>query len=45
MAAESEVACAQLGRMAQVTTPIVLMLLACGLTVLCYIAWRYNFPK
>jgi len=26
-------------------SPIVLFLLACGLTVLCYIAWRFNFPK
>jgi hypothetical protein len=30
---------------ATVTLPIFLSLLACGLAVLCYIAWRVNFPK
>ena len=23
----------------------ILLLIACFLSVLCYIAWRYNFPK
>jgi len=30
---------------ATVTLPVFLSLLACGLAVLCYIAWRFNFPK
>jgi hypothetical protein len=27
------------------SVPAILFLVACFLSVLCYIAWRYNFPK
>jgi len=27
------------------SVPAILLLIACFLSVLCYIAWRYNFPK
>jgi len=27
------------------SVPAILFLVACFLSVLCYLAWRYNFPK
>jgi len=27
------------------SVPAILFLVTCFLSVLCYVAWRYNFPK
>jgi hypothetical protein len=40
-----KVSSAERGRRAQMTSLIVLTLLAGGLAVLCCVAWRNNFPK
>jgi len=32
-------------RRANMSVPAILFLVACCLSVLCYVAWRHNFPK